>query len=601
MGLESSGASINLANASIVEEVASGDVETSLKPVDTDTTDNPLINRVCSDKSIYYSSEAVNKSVNEDEESGSYQASAYSSPQHQQNGKDGPPPLPPLPPSLASRIISSFNKPIQVETEEIKQLDSLKDYLNTTPLGQKVKQRGMDTASSDGGTSLSGGELSGDTFASPNANNNQDTDSIQSGQLIFDQTGHQTSSGGGLLVQAVALENGSLNSSGNSREGSTGVSELLVKHDERTASFIDTKYLDQASRASTLTNIKAQVTETSKTTTGQVTAATTSMLAFKQTAYALIKRLFGCLDNINAIKDPNVHRKVVEFIYTKWERLTRLKDDLKLADLSQTILPLSYFSAWLFQCIYQLPPGYLSGKLIAYKTLCRMAIKSALSVTGESSSTGTLTLISDTFDHVNEDFMDLFYLTLHHGLRSDDKSTVNCIIQTCNTRFWHCMMPSSTLLVRDFIDACTSLDSAGPKLEAASILGCLIAYPDYFGDLKVFVATPVSSSPKKPSSDESTLPGDELNIEQLNKEDLKTLIVHSLATFSDDPSNVNSRCVILCSLTCFIFDEIYNQKWNAKRLNDAIKRIFRDLESKEVSFLSFTSYSITFTTLYHNF
>jgi hypothetical protein len=139
-----------------------------------------------------------------------------------------------------------------------------------------------------------------------------------------------------------------------------------------------------------------------------------------------------------------------------------LKDDFKLHDLSQTILPLSYFGAWLFECIYQLPsPMYSGGKLIAYKTLCRMAIKSALSSTTTLAMSASNPQQVDTFDQVGEDFMDLFYLTVHHGLRSDDKSTINCIIQTCGTRFWHCMLPSSTLLLKDFVDACLYIDAQG--------------------------------------------------------------------------------------------------------------------------------------------
>jgi hypothetical protein len=107
---------------------------------------------------------------------------------------------------------------------------------------------------------------------------------------------------------------------------------------------------------------------------------------------------------------------------------------------------------------------YAGGKLIAYKTLCRMAIKSAMSsnAAAPSLTTSTTTVTAqDSFDSVSEEFMDLFYMTVHHGLRSDDKATINCIIQTCGTRLWHCMLPSSTLLLKDFIDACLCIDAQG--------------------------------------------------------------------------------------------------------------------------------------------
>jgi hypothetical protein len=45
---------------------------------------------------------------------------------------------------------------------------------------------------------------------------------------------------------------------------------------------------------------------------------------FKETAFVLIKRLFGCLSNVNSIKDPQVHKRVIEFIFNKWERLTKV-------------------------------------------------------------------------------------------------------------------------------------------------------------------------------------------------------------------------------------------------------------------------------------
>ena len=38
------------------------------------------------------------------------------------------------------------------------------------------------------------------------------------------------------------------------------------------------------------------------------------------------------------------------------------------------------------------------------------------------------------------------------------KNIVNCIIQNCGTKFWHCMLPSCTLLLKDFIVACANID-----------------------------------------------------------------------------------------------------------------------------------------------
>ncbi len=118
-------------------------------------------------------------------------------------------------------------------------------------------------------------------------------------------------------------------------------------------------------------------------------------------------------------------------------------------------------SPWFYEAIYQLPYQYNSGKLVAYKSLCYM--------------TTTLFYNDEQSCHLqlNDDFLDLYYLTIHNGLRSGDKDVINCIIQSTNTKFWHCMLPSSTLLTKDFIDACSNIsDLNGPKQEAALILGC---------------------------------------------------------------------------------------------------------------------------------
>jgi hypothetical protein len=147
-------------------------------------------------------------------------------------------------------------------------------------------------------------------------------------------------------------------------------------------------------------------------------------------------------------KSKLLSSKIAYLFKTNLITLKKIKDDYKLNDISQVILPISYFSPWLFEAIYQLPYNYQNGKLIAYKTLCRMVIRSA-----------TVGLQANDFDAISNEFMDLFYMTVHQGLRSDDRNFINCIIQNCGTKFWHCMLPSCTLLLKDFVDACAYVDS----------------------------------------------------------------------------------------------------------------------------------------------
>lgn len=459
-----------------------------------------------------------------------------------------------------------------------------------------MKDSQLDTPSET--ASMSGNDFSGEIYTSPTTNteysnsNRINSDMIQVSNIL------QASSSSSLLMPSVpnVETTNSLNSTvnmsqimensnSNSPDASALTSGLLSidsnsKNDERSASFIDNRFNGkerQLSRSSTLTPDTGNGTLTKQSSVSGYAnephhineAKTNSEILFKETANCLIRRLFGCLGNINAIKDPFIHKRVFEFIYNKWDKLNKIKDTLKINDLSQIIPPVTYFAPWLFEAIYQLSTNYQSGKLIAYKILCKIVIRSA--------ANGGMWHLANDFDVINDEFMNLFYMTIHQGLNSDDKNVINCIIQNCGPKFWHCMLPSCTLLLKDFIDTCGSIDKEGPKYEAASVLGCLIGFPDYFGDMQV-----LSKSVSQPlGSLQSSFDGENtLHVELCTKEEMKNLIIHNLTNFTDEISNTNSRCVILCSLTCFIYDEILNQRWHP-RLNDAIKRIFKDLDFRE--------------------
>ena len=45
----------------------------------------------------------------------------------------------------------------------------------------------------------------------------------------------------------------------------------------------------------------------------------------KEASFNLVKRLLGCIGNVNEIKDTSIHRRVLEFIYSKWELLAKVK------------------------------------------------------------------------------------------------------------------------------------------------------------------------------------------------------------------------------------------------------------------------------------
>ena len=76
-----------------------------------------------------------------------------------------------------------------------------------------------------------------------------------------------------------------------------------------------------------------------------------------------------------------------------------------------------------------------------------------------------------------------------------------------------------------------------------------------------------------------------------SRDELKTLIVRSLADFvvpcvtTDNDANnavgLSARAAILCAATCFLYDQMANPlvEWHSARLNDTIRRLFRELDS----------------------
>jgi hypothetical protein len=290
----------------------------------TNQTNEKVINRFNSDKSIYYSSEILNENngnnnpidnndINESNNSSNNSnniSNKLSPPPLPPLPSQQPPPLPPLPPSLASKY-----KTILLDQEQIQnklanininnndqtppplpqqppplpplpssasdQIDNgvvdlnrinerrlkgmstcseldvyFKDYMNTA--GPQI-----DTNSSEA-ASISGGELSGDTFASPilNANiisSNQNdlieipaASSTQTGGLLMQTNGsnnnnncnqNNTSDLGGFLNSTISSNNTSnggcdKSDSVNSSSFNSGLLSIDSRNDERSASFI---------------------------------------------------------------------------------------------------------------------------------------------------------------------------------------------------------------------------------------------------------------------------------------------------------------------------------------------------------------------------
>ena len=96
-------------------------------------------------------------------------------------------------------------------------------------------------------------------------------------------------------------------------------------------------------------------------------------------AVTLWRRMLGVLGDINQLKDPLIHAQVLECLAKIVEDLIKVRDNLGIdssvsSSGSLLVPPINFFSPWLFKAL-MLGPEYKRGKLIAYKTLCLIALR----------------------------------------------------------------------------------------------------------------------------------------------------------------------------------------------------------------------------------
>lgn len=278
------------------------------------------------------------------------------------------------------------------------------------------------TGGGGGFTSSEEGEMSGNdttNYASPN---NISVNATNPAATTTTNTTISSTASSQLSETVISNTAAQLDSTSGNSSGSSSNTGLLAT---ATATTVDRSSVERS--ASFITNSGGGNDATLKPQRAvdkppaQSTAITTT---FRDISLMLIKRLFGCLGNVNSIKDPIVHRRVLEFILAKWERLARVKDELRLKDLTQIVMPASYFAPWLFEAVYQLPASYQSGKLIAYKTLCHIIIRSAQAHTSLNYYYYDIQQLNGDFDSIDDEFIDLFYLTLHQGFVSNDRVNI---------------------------------------------------------------------------------------------------------------------------------------------------------------------------------
>uniref|UniRef100_A0A8C6TN36 Ral GTPase activating protein, alpha subunit 2 (catalytic) n=1 Tax=Neogobius melanostomus TaxID=47308 RepID=A0A8C6TN36_9GOBI len=242
-------------------------------------------------------------------------------------------------------------------------------------------------------------------------------------------------------------------------------------------------------------------------------------------AFVLWRRILGILGDVNNIRCPKIHAKVFSYLYELWHKLAKIRDNLGISVDNQSsppqpvfIPPLRMMASWLFRAT-MLPAEFKAGKLQAYKLICEM-----------------MTRHQDLLP--NSDFC-------------DDQDVLNTIIGSCSPRFFFLGLPGFTMLIGDFISASAYILSSdsleAPRIEAQTILGSLVSFPDLYLQIPVL---------------QSIRDSDDLVV---GKEDIKVIYSYAfqvkLCSFF--------RCIAVCSLGLWICQELVQKKIH-HQVKDAI-------------------------------
>ncbi|XP_072313908.1 ral GTPase-activating protein subunit alpha-2 isoform X2 [Eucyclogobius newberryi] len=259
-------------------------------------------------------------------------------------------------------------------------------------------------------------------------------------------------------------------------------------------------------------------------------------------AFVLWRRILGILGDVNNIRCPKIHAKVLSYLYELWHKLAKIRDNLGISVDNQSsppqplfIPPLRMMASWLFRAT-TLSAEYKAGKLHAYKLICEM-----------------MTRHQDLLP--NSDFLVHLYYIMHKGFTSDDQDVLNTIIGFCSPRFFFLGLPGFTMLIGDFISAAVYIlnsDSIeGPRMEAQTILGSLVCFPD------LYLQIPVLQSIR--GSDDIVV----------GKEDIKDYLVNILLGSARKEHCEAARCIAVCSLGLWICEELKQKKIH-HQVKDAI-------------------------------
>ncbi|XP_028996063.1 ral GTPase-activating protein subunit alpha-2 isoform X3 [Betta splendens] len=246
-------------------------------------------------------------------------------------------------------------------------------------------------------------------------------------------------------------------------------------------------------------------------------------------AFVLWRRILGILGDVNNIRCPKIHAKVFSYLYELWHKLAKIRDNLGISADNQSsppqpafIPPLRMLASWLFRAT-MLPTEYKAGKLQAYKLISEM-----------------MTRHQDLLP--NSDFLVHLYHIMHKGFTSNDQDVLNTIVCSCSPRFFFLGLPGFTLLIGDFITAAARVLSSdsleAPRMEAQTILGSLVCFPNLYLQIPVL----------------QHVPGSEEIV--VSNEDIKDYLVNILLETARREHCEEARCIAVCSLGLWVCEEL---------------------------------------------
>ncbi|XP_012776783.3 ral GTPase-activating protein subunit alpha-1 isoform X6 [Maylandia zebra] len=320
-----------------------------------------------------------------------------------------------------------------------------------------------------------------------------------------------------------------MHSLGGSRSQTPSPATLTAEHTEHTHSHSHTHLqLDQKLHNSVLQTPDDLETSEFPSEDCSVMAGGSLTGWHADVATVMWRRMLGILGDVNSIKDPEIHAQVFDYLCELWQNLAKIRDNLGISLDNQSsppppvlIPPLRILTPWLFKAT-MLTERYKQGKLHAYKLICRI-MKRRQDVSP------------------NTDYLTHFYNIMHQGLLHQDQDIVNTIIKHCSPRFFSIGLPGATMLILDFIiaasrvTACSSLNA--PRVEAQILLGSLVCFPNFYGELPALHPTTA-------------------DVVLTKFPDVKEHIVKTILTSARDEPSAPARCVALCSLGIWLCEEL---------------------------------------------